>query len=298
MGPTASGKTDLAIALAKAIDGEIISVDSALVFKHMDIGTAKPSMAERQGIPHWLVDIRTPEQSYSVADFINDANEKVDDILARGKVPILAGGTMLYFNALHNGISDVPASSEEVRLSVKNEISEHGLDAIYNKLAVIDPPIAQRIHPNDTQRLSRAYEVYLATGKTLSFWQSQKRPGLLHRPIQFSLMPENRADLHDKIALRFDKMLDSGLISEVESLLNSFQLHPDLPSMRTVGYRQVYAYLRGECSIDEMREKSIAATRQLAKRQFTWLRSFSDVHVLTAGDSSNLHRIIEKIGAT
>lgn len=298
MGPTASGKTDLAIALAKAIDGEIISVDSALVFKHMDIGTAKPSMAERQGIPHWLVDIRTPEQSYSVADFINDANEKVDDILARGKVPILAGGTMLYFNALHNGISDVPASNEEVRLSVKNEISEHGLDAIYNKLAVIDPPIAQRIHPNDTQRLSRAYEVYLATGKTLSFWQSQKRPGLLHRPIQFSLMPENRADLHDKIALRFDKMLNSGLIDEVESLLNSFQLHPDLPSMRTVGYRQVYAYLRGECSVDEMREKSIAATRQLAKRQFTWLRSFSDVHVLTAGDSSNLHRIIEKIGAT
>jgi len=298
MGPTASGKTALSIALARAINGEIISVDSALVYQNMDIGTAKPTTEERQGIPHWLIDIRTPEQSYSVADFIVDANDKVRDILNRGKVPILVGGTMLYFNALINGISNIPSSDDATRLMVRNEISQNGLTTIYDKLSSIDPSIIGRIHQNDKQRLTRAYEVYLATGKTLSYWQSQKRPGLAYLPIQFSLLPQNRDKLHQDIAARFDEMLDQGFVEEVKFLLHTYRLNPDLSSMRTVGYRQAYAYLRNEDDLNSMRDKAIAATRQLAKRQFTWLRGWPDVNELIAGDENNLWRIIEKSGAT
>lgn len=298
MGPTASGKTDLAIALAKETRGEIISVDSALVYKDMDIGTAKPSLEERQGVPHWLIDIKTPEQRYSVAEFVKDAIEKVNDILMRGKVPILAGGTMLYFNALINGMSDIPSSDESVRKKVQTLIQQDGLEAVYEELSVVDPDIVKRIHPNDAQRLSRAYEVYLATGKPMSFWQAQKRPGLSYRPMQFCLLPEDRKALHSRIAMRFDGMLRSGLIDEVKFLLRTYQLNPDLPSMRSVGYRQIYAYLDKKDDLETMREKAIAATRQLAKRQFTWLRSWSDAHVLKSGDGGNLRHIVEKIGAT
>ncbi|MGQ8365573.1 tRNA (adenosine(37)-N6)-dimethylallyltransferase MiaA [Glaciecola sp. 1036] len=296
MGPTASGKTDLAIELAQHINGEVISVDSALVFQDMNIGTAKPTMDERQGIPHWLIDILSPEQSYSVSDFIIDAESKIREILVKGKIPILAGGTMMYFNGLINGISQIPASDAVTREKVKSLIEEQGLESVHAQLAQIDPEAAQRLHPNDTQRVSRAMEVYLATGHSLTHWQQQKATPSEFNFTQFAIMPTDRSLLHQAIERRFDLMLEKGFIDEVKFLLEKYQLHEDLPALRSVGYRQIFEYLKGKTTFNEMRELGIIATRQLAKRQITWLRGWENLTNLETGDIKNLSIVLKKVG--
>lgn len=296
MGATATGKTALAVDLAKAINGEVISVDSALIYKDMNIGTAKPDSEEMQGVEHHLIDICTPEQSYSVAQFREDAVACIDDILQRNKVPILAGGTMMYFNALHRGLSDIPTANTDAREKVQALIAEHGLHYVHQQLKQVDAASASKIHPNDPQRLTRAMEVYLSTGKALSLWQQEKKPVLPYAFHNFALVPENRAELHERIALRFHKMIANGLIDEVKTLKNQYSLNPDLPSMRSVGYRQVLEYLTGEYDKSVMIEKGIVATRQLAKRQITWLRGWENTTFLDINQSDSLQRIIRKVG--
>lgn len=298
MGPTASGKTALAVELASAIGGEVVSVDSALIYTDMNIGTAKPSDAEKNGVPHHLIDILSPEQSYSVADFINDGTRCIDDILMRGNIPILAGGTMMYFNALHHGISQIPAANEQVRSEIAQQISEHGSAWLHQQLMSVDSLSANKIHPNDPQRITRALEVYKSTGKPLSAWKAEKKPMPDYTFFNFALMTENRAYLHQKIAERFTMMLKAGLVSEVKQLISRYQVNPDLPSMRSVGYRQVYQYLMGECDYDTMVEKSIAATRQLAKRQITWLRGWDNTEWLDINHSNKLHKVMQKVCVT
>ncbi|MFC3122308.1 tRNA (adenosine(37)-N6)-dimethylallyltransferase MiaA [Agaribacter flavus] len=297
MGPTASGKTALAIETAKALNGEVVSVDSALIYRDMNIGTAKPDVEEMAGIRHWLMDICSPEESYSVADFRKDAIAAIEDIVARGKTPILAGGTMMYFNALVNGISEVPPSEKSMRQHVKSLIEDKGLASVHQMLCEVDAASAAKIHPNDMQRTSRAMEVFLSTGKPLSFWQNKKHAEPPFNFTQFCIMPEDRETLHKRIAKRFEQMLDTGLVDEVRYLLKKYELHLDLPSLRSVGYRQVYAYLTNEYSYEEMRERGVIATRQLAKRQITWLRAWSDVIALRTGDESNLRQVLQKLGA-
>nr|WP_136251055.1 tRNA (adenosine(37)-N6)-dimethylallyltransferase MiaA [Ningiella ruwaisensis] len=298
MGPTASGKTALAIELAKQIDGEVISVDSALIYKDMDIGTAKPDADEMQGIEHHLIDILTPDLPYSVADFYKDAVECIEKIHNKGKTPILAGGTMMYFNALHHGISDIPGSNYEVRQNVQQMIENEGLEQVHSKLAQVDPQSAARIHPNDPQRITRAMEVYLSTGKSLTSWQNQKRPSLPYQFINVALMTENRAYLHQRIALRFQQMVEKGLISEVKHILKTYKVNPDLPSMRSVGYRQVIQHLAGEFDESLMIERGIIATRQLAKRQITWLRGWENTQILDIESTNNLELLLQKICVT
>lgn len=298
MGPTASGKTALAIETAKALNAEVVSVDSALIYKDMDIGTAKPDANEQDGVPHHLIDIVSPEISYSVADFIKDAQLAIDDILKRNKLPILAGGTMMYFNALIKGLNDLPPSAPEVRAQIQAEIEEFGLQAIHERLAIIDPQSAERVHANDLQRITRALEVYRSSGKTLTQWQQAEKSQLPYNFVQCTIMPSERAILHDKIALRFDQMLEKGLVEEVRLLCEKYNLHPDLPSLRSVGYRQVWQYLQGELDYTNMRERGIIATRQLAKRQLTWLRGWPEVLALESGDNSNINKLVEKLGAT
>lgn len=298
MGPTASGKTALAIQAAKKLQGEVVSVDSALIYRDMDIGTAKPSIEEKDGVEHHLIDILSPEVSYSVGDFVKDAQKSIDAILAKGKVPILAGGTMMYFNALINGINQLPASNEALRQQIQTQIAEKGLDAVHKQLQVIDPDSAQRIHPNDPQRITRALEVFLSSGKTLHYWQTQDKIKLPYDFVQFSIMPAERAQLHKNIALRFDQMLAHGFVNEVRQLCQNYTLHPDMPSLRSVGYRQVWQYLQGDMTEAEMREKGIIATRQLAKRQVTWLRGWQDAHPLETGKPDNLDTLVEKLCAT
>jgi tRNA dimethylallyltransferase len=294
MGPTASGKTSLAIESAKALNGEVVSVDSALVYTHMNIGTAKPDKAEQAGIKHHLIDIISPELSYSVADFIRDVQNAINDILAKGKLPILAGGTMMYFNALINGLNEMPASNPAIR----KQIGDMTLNQVHCKLREVDAISAQRINQSDSQRLSRALEVYMVSGKSLTHWQSLEKKQLPFNFLQFSIMPQERSTLHKLIEQRFDHMLANGFVPEVEALLARFSLHSDLPSMRSVGYRQVWQYLRGEYNIDEMRERGIIATRQLAKRQVTWLRGWQDLTQLKSGDHNNLQRLVQKVGAS
>jgi tRNA dimethylallyltransferase len=294
MGPTASGKTSLAIETAKALNGEVISVDSALVYTHMNIGTAKPSMDEQAGIEHHLIDIISPELSYSVADFMRDAETAISKVIAKGKLPILAGGTMMYFNALINGLNKMPPANAEAR----HKISEMDLAIIYAKLQEVDPVSALRINENDSQRLIRALEVYMGSGKTLTYWQQQEKTSLPFNFSQFSIMPNERSVLHRLIEQRFDAMLAKGFVQEVEELLKRFALHADMPSMRSVGYRQVWQYLRGEFTSEQMRERGIIATRQLAKRQVTWLRGWPDITPLESGDCNNLQRLVQKMGAT
>jgi len=294
MGPTASGKTSLAIEAAASLNGEVISVDSALVYTDMNIGTAKPSIAEQQGITHHLIDIISPELAYSVADFMRDAEMAINKVLARGKLPILAGGTMMYFNALINGLNKMPAANKLVR----ERISEMPLNEVYKQLCEVDPVSAQRINENDRQRLTRAYEVYSTSGKSLTYWQNQQKNKLPFKFHQFSIMPSERSTLHTLIEKRFDLMLSNGLVNEVKQLLDKYQLHPDLPSMRSVGYRQVWQFLTNEYTHEQMRERGIIATRQLAKRQVTWLRSWQDINPLISGYSNNLQTLIQKVGAT
>jgi tRNA dimethylallyltransferase len=282
MGPTASGKTACAIALAKALDGEIISVDSALVYRGLDIGAAKPDMAEREGIPHHLIDVRDPWDAYSAADFASDARRAVDDILARGRMPILAGGTGLYFQSLLRGLSPMPPADPAMREQLAAELLSRGLPALHAELVAIDPVAGARIHATDPQRTQRALEVYRLTGKPISHWQSLPPTGRLPlRVLKLVLAPADRAVLHARIERRFDAMLAGGLLAEVQRLraLPALASHPaplELPAIRAVGYRQSWQYLDGECDLAGLRERGIAATRQLAKRQITWLRGELD----------------------
>ncbi|WNV03932.1 tRNA (adenosine(37)-N6)-dimethylallyltransferase MiaA [Candidatus Methylospira mobilis] len=275
MGPTASGKTRLAIELAQALSGEIISVDSGLVYRGMDIGTAKPSMAERCGVPHHLIDIVDPSEAFSTGQFREKTRSLMDDILSRGRLPILAGGTMLYFNALLHGLADLPAADPAIRSQLDEQASRIGWVAMHEQLRQIDPVAAARIHPNDPQRIQRALEVYYVSGSSLTALQqaTARQPDDLPCRIQrIELTFADRDSLRARIAARFHLMLKQGFVAEVEMLYQRGDLDENLPSMRAVGYRQAWSYLRGECSYDEFVERAIIATRQFAKRQLTWLR--------------------------
>lgn len=272
VGPTAAGKSDLALALAEHADAEIVSVDSALVYRGMDIGTAKPSSGERARVRHWLIDTRDPIEAWSAADFVNDAEAAIADIEARGKRPLLVGGTMLYVRALLQGLSELPPADAPTRAQLALELVERGAAQLHAELAQVDPMAAARIHRNDPQRLLRALEVYRQTGTPISelqrAWQAApRRPGVL-----IALAPADRALLHRRIEARFDAMLAAGFLDEVRDLMARPGMHPDLPSMRAVGYRQAWGHLAGDYDLARCRELAIFATRQLAKRQLTWLR--------------------------
>lgn len=291
-GPTASGKTALSLALCEQLDCEIISVDSALIYRGMDIGTAKPSAEEQAQVPHHLLDIRDPSETYSAADFQKDAVALIDDIQQRGKVPLLVGGTMLYFKALLEGLSHLPESDSVVREKLTNELRDKGLAALHQRLQNIDPVSAERIHPNDPQRTLRALEVYEVSGKNMTEL-TKERYGQLNKPIyQFAVAPAERHILHERIEQRFDQMLAKPFEDEVKKLFSRPDLHPDLPSIRSVGYRQMWQYLAGELRYDEMRERGIIATRQLAKRQMTWLRGWPGVRWLQADDDNNPAKLL------
>ncbi|MDH5484797.1 MAG: tRNA (adenosine(37)-N6)-dimethylallyltransferase MiaA [Gammaproteobacteria bacterium] len=273
MGPTASGKTDLAIECLQHFPCDIISVDSALVYRQMDIGTAKPDAATLQAAPHQLIDLIEPDQAYSAAQFREDALREMAASTHRGRIPLLVGGTMLYYKALQDGLSVLPAASPEVRESLEQEARAQGWQHMHDKLAVIDPVSAARIHPNDPQRIQRALEVYEVSGKTLTqFWAEQTAQALPYDVIKIALVPDDREYLRQRIADRFKVMLELGFVAEVETLRARGDLNLDMPSMRCVGYRQVWEYLDGKMDYEEMIVKAITATRQLAKRQLTWLR--------------------------
>ena len=278
MGPTASGKTGVAVELAQTMPVELISVDSALVYRDMDIGTAKPDAETLRIAPHHLIDIIAPTESYSAAAFRNDALRLMADITARGKIPLLVGGTMLYFKALREGLSNLPVANPAVRAELDLIIADHGIAKLHQQLALVDAATAARLAPNDTQRIQRAMEVYLLTGTPMSELLKQKTDSPLpYRTINIALIPSDRAVLHQRIATRFEQMIKQGLVEEVRGLRQRYDLHPDLPSMRCVGYRQAWQYLDGEINTTQLLETGLAATRQLAKRQLTWLRSTPDV---------------------
>lgn len=280
MGPTAAGKTALAVSLVERFPLEIISVDSALVYRDMDIGTAKPDAATLARAPHHLLDIRDPTDAYSAAAFCDDAQRLMADIVARGRVPLLVGGTMLYFRALLKGLDDLPRADAALRQQLEAEAAARGWPALHAELAQVDPATAARLAPNDSQRIGRALEVFRLSGTPMSALLDKVQSELPYRVLQLALIPSDRAVLHQRIAARFDAMLAEGLIDEVESLRRSHGLKPDLPAMRAVGYRQAWAYLDGDIDLKALREQGIAATRQLAKRQLTWLRSWPEAVVL------------------
>jgi tRNA dimethylallyltransferase len=308
MGPTASGKTDLAIELARVLPCEIISVDSALVYRGMDIGTAKPSRELLAEFPHRLIDIRDPAESYSAAEFCSDALAAMADITAAGRIPLLVGGTMLYFKALLEGLADMPSADPAVRAALEAQAAAEGLAALHAELTRVDPESAARIHPNDPQRLVRALEVYRVSGVSMSEHRRRQALRNLHAgaPLgqalpytvaHLAIAPEQRQVLHERIARRFHLMLEQGLIAEVEALHARGDLHPGLPSIRSVGYRQVWEYIEGRLTRGEMIERGIIATRQLAKRQFTWLRSWPQVHWLDSLACDNLARTLKYLQA-
>lgn len=284
MGPTASGKTDLAIRLRQTFPVEIISVDSALIYKGMDIGTAKPSPEEQALAPHRLIDILDPSDSYSAADFRRDALLAMDAIVSEGKIPLLVGGTMLYYKALIEGLSPLPAADQKIRQQIEQEALTNGWTMLHDQLQDIDPVSAKRIHPNDPQRLSRALEVYRITGKTLTELTATKGEAIPYRIKQFAIVPKERAELHRRIELRYNKMVEAGFEDEVRALYQREDLHADLPSIRCVGYRQMWEYLDGQGTLDDAIFRGICATRQLAKRQITWLRSWDDLTWLDSED--------------
>lgn len=273
MGPTASGKTALAVELRKRFPVDVISVDSALVFRGMDIGTAKPDEETLRLAPHALIDIREPEEVYSAANFREDALAEMSEITERGRVPLLVGGTMLYFRALTKGLATLPAADAEIRKALEAQAGEEGWQALHARLAQQDPEIAARIHPNDPQRISRALEVIELTGRRMSeLQQEQEQRALAYRVMRIIACPQPRSILHERIELRFRQMLDEGFLEEMKTLRKRKGLTREMPSMRCVGYRQAWCYLEGEISHQEMCRKALAATRQLAKRQLTWLR--------------------------
>ena len=295
MGPTASGKTALAVQLAQALNGEIISVDSALVFKGMDIGTAKPTLEERGGIPHHLIDILDPSESFSTGQFRNEALALMADITARGKLPILVGGTMLYFNALTQGLAELPPANSEIRARLDLELAQNGKVSLHQRLAICDPQAANRIHPNDPQRVQRALEVFELTGKPISEFFANNQQSLPYKIHKFIIAPEDRKILHEMIAQRFHKMLEQGLLAEVEKLFLRGDLNDTMPAIRAVGYREAWSYFQGDYDLAMMTEKAIIATRQLAKRQFTWLRRETDAHTFVSGQADLLVQISNTI---
>lgn len=273
-GPTASGKTELALALAARAPVEIVSVDSSQVYRGFDIGAAKPDAVIRGRVRHHLLDIREPAQAYSAGEFVADAMAAIRDIQGRGRVPLLVGGTMLYFNALIRGIAPLPVADPAIRAALDSRAAQLGWPAMHAALAEVDPVAAARIHPNDPQRIQRALEVYAASGRTISDWQRMTESPVaalnLHR---YALVPGDRTVLHTRIAQRFTTMMKDGLLQEVESLLRRPDIHSGTPALRAVGYRQLLAYLEGECSLEEAVRRAVVATRQLAKRQLTWINA-------------------------
>jgi tRNA dimethylallyltransferase len=277
MGPTASGKTGVAVKLAQSLPVELISVDSALVFRDMDIGTAKPDAATLARAPHHLIDIIDPTESYSAAAFRHDALRLMMDITRRGKIPLLVGGTMLYFKALREGLSDLPKSDPAVRAKLDAEIAQHGIQHLHRQLAQVDAETAARLKPTDTQRIQRAMEIYHLTGQPMSvLFKNHVHHELPYRIIPIALIPSDRAQLHTRIATRFKTMLEQGLVAELRTLREKYPLLPNITSMRCVGYRQAWQFMEGEINETQLLETGITATRQLAKRQLTWLRSMPE----------------------
>ena len=276
-GPTAAGKSAATLALAQRWPIEIITMDSATIYRGMDIGTAKPSAQEQAQVRHHLLDIRDPVQSYSAAEFSRDANACIADVIARGKLPLISGGTLLYYKALREGLNDLPGADAALREEIDQQARQRGWPALHDELARYDPETAARLAPNDSQRLQRAIEVYRVSGKPLSAWlKEQRATPSPYTFVTLSLEPSNRLALHERIAQRYRSMLDHGLVREVQELHARSDLHPGLPSVRCVGYRQLWDYLDGEISLEQAIEQAIAATRQLAKRQLTWLRAMPE----------------------
>lgn len=303
MGPTASGKTALAVELAQRYPMDIISVDSALIYKGMDIGSAKPDADTLAKAPHRLIDFLDPAQSYSAADFREDALREMNHIVNRGRIPLLVGGTMLYFKVLREGIAELPAADDTIRAQLLGEAARLGWPALHHELAKVDPQSAARLNPNDAQRLQRALEVYRSTGIPISEWHRRQKQGgddswggraddFPYRVVNLAVCPE-RTVLHQRIADRFQQMLDEGFYDEVKALYQRGDLNPGMPSMRAVGYRQMWDCLDGKLSYAEMVERGIIATRQLAKRQITWLRSWKDLHWLDSLDPNLLEKALK-----
>lgn len=281
MGPTAAGKTDLAISLAKRFPCDVISVDSALVYRGMDIGTAKPDADTLARTPHRLIDIRDPQEKYSAGEFVRDAYQEMDAIFAAGRIPLLAGGTMMYFRALTRGIAKLPRADDEIRKAIDADAAERGWPALHAELQAVDPTVAARIKPNDRQRIQRALEVYRSSGQPLSEWQRDSAPARADiEYLKIGLNIEPRRILHDRIEQRLELMVRGGFIDEVRRLRERPELTADHPSMRSVGYRQFWQHLDGTYDLDEARDRALFATRQLAKRQITWLRSETDIFIV------------------
>ncbi|RLT92306.1 MAG: tRNA (adenosine(37)-N6)-dimethylallyltransferase MiaA [Ketobacter sp.] len=308
MGPTASGKTALAVELVQRYPMDIISVDSALIYKGMDIGSAKPDPETLRRAPHRLIDFLDPAESYSAADFRTDALREMAEISARGRIPLLVGGTMLYFKVLLEGIAELPPADTAVRQQLLAQAAQQGWPALHAELARVDPAAAARLNPNDAQRLQRALEVFRSTGVPLSEWHRRQQAGggggwggmaaaFPYRPINLAVCPADRKVLHQRIAERFHQMLNEGFYDEVKSLYERGDLSPDMPSMRAVGYRQAWDCLDGKLSYAEMVERGIIATRQLAKRQITWLRSWKDLHWLDSLDPNLLEKVLKILPA-
>ena len=281
MGPTASGKTDLAIELRKHLPVDLISVDSAQIYRQLDIGSAKPDIRTLTDHPHRLIDIRNPPEAYSVAEFLRDAKRHMTEITAKGRIPLLVGGSMLYFKILLEGLSDLPEADQGVRDEIQRHADEFGWPSLYDELQQIDPQTAKKLHPNHSQRIQRALEVHQLTGLSMSELQAAATNngiGDHYKVVQFSLIFSDRALLHWRIEQRFEQMMARGLVAEVNDLYQRGDLHPNLPSMRAAGYQQIWQHLEGHCSLDEAVQKSIVASRQLAKRQITWLRNWPKVN--------------------
>lgn len=309
MGPTAAGKTDMALHLADQLPCELISVDSALVYRGMDIGTAKPDPATLARYPHHLVDILDPAEAYSAARFRTDAQQLINDIIARDRIPVLVGGTMLYYKALAGGLAQMPAADPLVRQRIESMALAQGWEAVHAELAKVDPVSAARIHPNDPQRIQRAYEVFLLSGVTLTDWHARQAlenaeskatggANMAYTTRYVAVAPRERHILHERIALRFSLMLEQGFIAEVEALHARGDLDVSMPSVRAVGYRQAWDYLEGKLSLEEMVERGVIATRQLAKRQFTWLRGWhEDIEWFDSLDPKRSDRLLKHLGS-
>jgi tRNA dimethylallyltransferase len=288
MGPTAAGKTALAMALYDRLPVEIISVDAAQVYRGLDIGTAKPSVEERARVPHRLIDVRDPSEVYSAADFCNDALQAMREITATGRIPLLVGGTMFYFRALERGLPQLPSADPVLRIRLQQEMEQQGQATLHAKLAALDPARAARIHPNDPQRILRALEIITLTGRTASSYGKQGESALPYRVVKLALYPENRLWLQQRIAQRFHTMLAQGFLDEAKTLFARTELIPTLPSLRTVGYRQAGLFLSGKVNYNQMVEMGIVATRQLARRQLTWLRADTDCQRLDCSNGGDV----------
>lgn len=296
MGPTASGKTAVALELARALPVEVVSVDSALVYKDMNIGTAKPDRATLEAFPHHLVDVIEPHESYSAARFRDDALAIMREIDERGHIPLLVGGTMLYFKALVEGLNELPEADPMIRLVIDTMAEEGGPGAVYRRLKEVDPQTAVRLNPGDTQRIQRALEIYLITGKTMAELLAKPRYVYFpYTPIKIALVPEDRAVLHERIERRFEQMLGDGLLDEVARLRDEYGLDSSLPSMRCVGYRQALQFLNGDIDREELLAQGVAATRQLAKRQLTWLRAMTDVKFFGSNSGDLAQQVLDYV---